>query len=275
MTEQYILLTGGHTGLGLGVTQKLLRPGNKVGLIIRSETRKQQTLSVFDGFPRELVDEIDFFYADLSDQAQVHVVAQEITEKWPRIDRLFNNAAIFDPRNERRASKQGNEMHLEINVFAPLVLTRGLRSLLEKSADPKVITTVTSGMGRRKLRTDHILNENYKRGANLYMQSKQAVYHLTNDLAQEMPTVKFVAVDPGPNKTKMTKQDALPAFMKLMVRLFFNDPKVGTQRIYDAGFDTRFASENRIYITGDKIVPIKHGMTEQEKQALLAGIHSN
>lgn len=275
MTEQYILLTGGHTGLGLGVTQKLLKPGNKVGLIIRSEARKQQTLSAFDGFPNELIDKIDFFYADLSDQAQVRAVAREIAKKWPRIDRLFNNAAIFDPRNERHTSKQGNEMHLEINVFAPLLLTRGLQSLLENSAEPKVITTVTSGMGRRKLRTDQILDENYKRGASLYMQSKQAIYHLMNDLAQEMPTVKFVAVDPGPNKTKMTKQDSLPGLMKLVVRLFFNEPEVGTQRIYDAGFDARFAAENRIYITGDKIVPIKHGMMEQEKQALLAGIRSN
>ncbi|MEM7114562.1 MAG: SDR family NAD(P)-dependent oxidoreductase [Chloroflexota bacterium] len=275
MTEQYILLTGGHTGLGLGVTQKLLKPGNKVGLIIRSEARKQQTLSAFDGFSKELVDEIDFFYADLTDQAQVRAVAQEIAEKWPRIDRLFNNAAIFDPRNERRTSKHGNEMHLEINVFAPLLLTRGLQSLLENSADPKVITTVTTGMGRRKLRTDQILDKNYKRGSTLYMQSKQAVLHLMNELADEMPTVKFLAVDPGPNKTKMTKQDSLPGLMKLVVRLFFNEPEVGTQRIYDAGFDAQFAAENRVYITSDKIVPIKHGMTEQEKQALLAGIRSN
>ncbi|MEM7115619.1 MAG: SDR family NAD(P)-dependent oxidoreductase [Chloroflexota bacterium] len=274
MFDTYVLLTGGHTGLGLGVTKKLLKPGNKVGLIIRNEARKQQTIAAFDEAPKELVDNIDFFYADLSDQAQVLMVAQEIVAAWPRVDRLFNNAAIFDPRNERRTSKQGNEMHLEINVLAPLLLTRGLKSLLEKSADAKVITTVTTGMGGRKLRSDQILDENYKRGSTLYMQSKQAVLHLMNAIADEMPSVKLLAVDPGPNKTKMTKQDALPAFMKLMVRFFFNDPKVGTQRIYDAGFDAKFSAENRVYITGDKIVLIKHGMTEQQKQALLAGIRS-
>ncbi|MEM7335720.1 MAG: SDR family NAD(P)-dependent oxidoreductase [Chloroflexota bacterium] len=272
--KQYILLTGGHTGLGLGVTKKVLKAGNKIGLIIRSEARKQQTISEFDAFPKEFVDEIDFFYADLSDQVQVRAVAQEIGTAWPRVDRLFNNAAIFDPRSERRLSKQGNEMHLEINVLAPLLLTRGLKSLLENSVDAKVITTVTTGMGGRKLHSDQILDENYKRGSSLYMQSKQAVLHLMNALADEMPSVKFLAVDPGPNKTKMTKQDALPAIMKLMVRFFFNDPKVGTQRIYDAGFDARFSTENRVYITGDKIVPIKHGMTQQQKQALLAGIRS-
>lgn len=39
-------------------------------------------------------------------------------------------------------------------------------------------------------------------------------------------------------------------------------------------FDARFSTKNRFYITGDKVVAVKHGMTAQEKQALLAGIHS-
>ncbi len=79
--DKYILLTGGHTGLGLGVTKKLLKPENKLGLIVRNESRKQSTLSELNGFPQELVDNIDFFYADLSDQEQVKTVANEIYSK--------------------------------------------------------------------------------------------------------------------------------------------------------------------------------------------------
>ena len=50
MTEAYILLTGGHTGLGLGVTKKLLKPEDKIGLIVRNESRKQATQSELNGF---------------------------------------------------------------------------------------------------------------------------------------------------------------------------------------------------------------------------------
>lgn len=273
MKEQYILLTGGHTGLGLGVTKKLLKSGNKIGLIIRNEARKQETISEFDTFSRELVDDIDFFYADLSDQAQVRATAQEVAATWPRLDRLFNNAAVLDYGN-RRTSKQGNEWHLEVNVLAPILLTRELKSLLENSADAKVITTVTSGMAGYKLRTDQILDENYKRGMNLYRQSKQAVLLLMNDLADQMSSVKFLSVNPGENKTNMTQKSNMPGFMKLLVRFFFNDPEVGSQRIYNAGFDAQFSAENQVYITDDKVVTIKHGMTEQDKVALLAGIRS-
>ena len=272
MTESYILLTGGHSGLGLGVTKKLLKPGNKLGLIIRSEARKQETLMEFRELPKELVDDIDFFFADLSDQQQVKAVAQEIKDKWPCIDRLFNNAAILG--DGRKTSKQGNELHLEINALSPVLLTQELKPLLLNSADAKVITTVTGGMHKRKLRTDQILNDDYKNGPMLYAQSKQAVMLLMNDSAKSLQGVEFLAVDPGPNKTKMTKGDGAPGIVKYLLRLFFNEPEVGSQRIYNAGFDERFATENGVYISGDKVVAVKYGMTVQDKEALLAGLHS-
>ena len=261
MADFYILLTGGHSGLGLGVTKKLLKPGNKIGLIIRSESRKQDVLTAFSEFPKELVDNIDFFLADLSDQQQVRMVAAQIKDKWPRIDRLFNNAAILS--SGRKMSKQGNELHLEINTLSPVLLTQLLKPLLLNSDNAKVITTVTGGMGGRKLRTDQILNEDYKQGMMLYMQSKQAVMLLMNDLAESWQGVKFLAVDPGPNKTKMTKAGGAPSIVKYVLRLFFHEPEVGSQRIYNAGFAQRFATQNGVYISGDKVVAVKHGMKAQ------------
>jgi len=269
--EKYILLTGGHTGIGLGVTKKLLKLENKIGLIIRNESRKKMLLSELNGFPQELIDNIDFFYADLSDQAQIRAAAQEIRDKWPRVDRLFNNAAVLVPG--RKKSKQGNEHHFEVNTLAPYLLTTELKPLLLNSADAIVITTVTDGMHRRKLRTDQIMNTDYKRGMMLYGQSKQGAMLLMNDLTKSWQGVKFLAVNPGQNKTKMTTNDA-PGIIKYLARFFFNEPEVGSQRIYNAGFDELFTSENGVYITGDKVVAIKYELSAQDKEALLAGIYN-
>ncbi len=270
MIEKYILLTGGHTGLGLGVTKKLLKPENKIGLIIRNESRKEATLRELNDLPQHLIDTIDFFYADLSDQAQIRTAAQKIGNKWPRIDRLFNNAAVLV--SGRMQSKQGNELHLEVNALAPYLLTTELQSLLQNSADAIVITTVTDGMHRRKLRTDQILNDDYTSTMGLYAQSKQAAMLLMNDLAESWQGVRFLAVNPGQNKTKMTTEDA-PGILKYLARLFFNEPAVGSQRIYNAGFDERFTSQNGIFITGDKVVAVRHGLSTSDKDALLAGIY--
>ncbi len=270
--NHYILMTGGHSGLGLGVTKKLLKSGNKLGLIIRNESRKQDFLSEITNSSKEIVDNIDFFFADLSNQEQVRLVAQEIKKEWDQIDRLFNNAAIVGSANKQ--SKQGNELHLEINTLAPLILTQELKPLLLKSTDAKVITTVTGGMSGRKLDTDPFFKQGSTGMMSGYMHSKQAIMLLMNDLAadESWKDVKFLSVDPGPNKTKMTQGGETPWIIRNIFSRFFNEPEVGTQRIYNAGFDERFSEVTGVYITGDKIAPIKHEMSPVDKQKLLAAI---
>ena len=270
--NQYILLTGGHSGLGLGVTKKLLVSGNKLGLIIRNASRKQDFLSELSDISEELLNNIDFFFADLSDQEQVRSIAQQIREKWPQIDRLFNNAAVVGSGN--RLSKQGNEIHLEINTLAPWILTQELKSLLLNSPDAKVIITVTGGMAKRKLDTHPLLNPDSSSTMSTYMQSKQAIMLLMNDLSTDSnwQSVKFLSVDPGPNKTKMTQSGETPWIIRNVLSRFFNDPEIGTQRIYNAGFDERFSDANAVYITNDKIVPIQHKLSPDDKRRLLATV---
>jgi len=262
-------MTGGHTGIGLGVTKKLLVAGNKVGLIIRSEARKEEVISEFAEFSKELVDGIDFFYADLSDQTQVKAVAAEVSAAWPRIDRLFNNAGILTDTG--RKSNQGNELHLEINALSPYLLTQELKPLLLIAADAKVISTGTDGMHRRKLDIDPLMGISKKRALATYYQSKQAMLMLMNDMAASWDGIDFLTVNPGPNKTGMTTSSDAPAILKFISR-FFPDPSVGSKLIYNAGFSSKFADNNAVYITGNKVASIKSRMTDQEKQALLTEI---
>ncbi|MEM9775937.1 MAG: SDR family NAD(P)-dependent oxidoreductase, partial [Chloroflexota bacterium] len=208
-----------------------------------------------------------------SDQAQVKRVAAEISEKWPRIDRLFNNAAVVGgPEKGRNMSKQGNEWHYEINTLAPYILTTELKPLLENSDDAKVITTVTDGMHSRQVDTDLMLNSNSSRTMMLYMHSKQAVMFLMNDLATQWDGVKFLAVNPGPNKTNMTTGGNTPWFITKIASFFFNDPSVGSQLIYNAGFDPQFAQANQVFLTKNKIVPVTTSMSADQKTQLLSGL---
>lgn len=265
----YVLITGGHTGVGLGVTKELLVPGNKIGLIIRSESRKEEVITEFKEFSKELVDGIDFFYADLGDQTQVKAVAAEVRAAWPRIDRLFNNAGILTETGKK--SVQGNELHLEINALSPYILTQELKPLLLNAAAAKVISTGTDRMHRRKLDIAPLMGTTKKRALYTYYQSKQAMMMLMNDMAASWEVVDFLTVNPGPNKTGMTTGSEAPAILKFISR-FFPDPSVGSKLIYKAGFSSKFAQSNAVYITGNNVASIKSRMTDREKQALLAGI---
>ncbi|MGV8896240.1 MAG: SDR family NAD(P)-dependent oxidoreductase [Rhodoglobus sp.] len=213
-----------------------------------------------------------FFYADLSDQAQVRAVAAGIATTWPRIDRLFNNAGILT--SSGRSSTHGNELHYEINTLAPVILTRELKPLLLTSDDAKVINTGTGGMQRNKLNVGPLVGTATQAGMLTYMQSKQAAMLLLNDMTESWPGVTFVTVEPGSRKTDMTRNGDAPAIITKFLSRFFGDPAVGSQRIYDAGFDPRFADADAVYISHNAVRPVKHGMTGEQKRALLDGIRS-
>lgn len=273
--KNYIIITGGHTGIGLGLTKKILTAENKLGLIFRNEERKEEFLSAIDTEDSNLLNNMDFFFADLSDQEQVLSVGRQIATKWPRVDRLFNNAGIAIMTRERKTSKQGNELHLEINTLAPLLLTKELKPLLIKAPSSRVVTTVTERLQKSKLDTTKIFNENFKSGMQLYLQSKLATLQVMNDLAKQdsWQKVKFICVHPGNNKTNMTQsKEHMPGFIRFMVRLFFKDASFGAERLYNAGFELEFAGKNGIYLQSDKILSPKYELSKEDKHVIMAAV---
>lgn len=272
MMEKNIIITGGHSGIGLELTKKLLVDGHRIGLIIRNENRKNSLSEFLD------TSKIEFFYADLSIQSEVLKVAKDIKSKWQRIDRLFNNAGIAIMKGDRRTSKQGNELHFEINTLAPYLLTKALKPLLLKSDDAKVISTVTQGLNNLELKTDRIFDEGYSSGMKLYSQSKLAVMMLMNDLAKQesWQGVKFLSVHPGNNKTNITQsKENMPFLIKLMVRLMFKAPDFGAQRLYNAAFDKRMKNMNGVYLYNDKTLDLKYKLSSTAKEKILSAIKLN
>lgn len=264
-----IIITGGHSGIGLELTKKLLAERHKLGLIVRNENRKNDLSEILD------TSKIDFFFADLSLQSDVLKVANDIKGKWEQIDFLFNNAGIAIMKGARKTSKQGNELHFEINTLASFLLTQELKPLLVKSDKAKVITTVTQGLNNLKLRTENIFDESFSSGMKLYSQSKLAVMMLMNDLAnqQSWESVRFLCVHPGNNKTNITQsKDNMPAFIKLMVSLFFKSPDFGSQRLYYAAFDGKFQKLNAVYLYNDKVLKLKNALTSDNKKKILSAI---
>lgn len=134
-----ILITGGHSGIGLELTKILLNEGHHIGLIMRNEKRRDEVLQEFQNGAA-----IDFFFADLSNQRDIQKVIGVIKAAWTHIDILFNNAGVL--LKGHNLSEQGNEMHYEVNTLAPYLLAVGLKELLLQSQNPTVLNTSTTGL---------------------------------------------------------------------------------------------------------------------------------
>ncbi|MEL6593048.1 MAG: hypothetical protein AAFQ68_23310, partial [Bacteroidota bacterium] len=103
-----------------------------------------------------------------------------------------------------------------------------------------------------------------------YVHSKLALVMMMNFLAKNTPQLRIVSVDPGPNQTKMTKSSGMPIWLKPLSKILFPQAIKGAMKIYRGAFDPKFQGKSGIYITGDKIKPIKESFTDVEMAELLA-----
>ncbi|MEM9392103.1 MAG: SDR family NAD(P)-dependent oxidoreductase [Bacteroidota bacterium] len=260
------IITGGNSGIGLELTKKLLKADHHIGLIVRNEQRKDETINELGS------DKLDFFFADLSDQSAVRQVASNIKAKWDHLDGLFNNAGVL--LDKAYTSKQDNEMHFEINTLSPYLLTTELKPLLEAAKNPFVVNTLTGDLHKRKLEVDSLKKpKKFVKLMGPYVQSKAALLLLMNNLSGKWPDIRIVGADPGPNKTKMTAGSGMPGWLLPIRNLLFTKPTKGAHKIYQTAFDLNFTNQSGIYVSGGKVVPVKQILSEKETEKILSNIN--
>ncbi|MEL6660930.1 MAG: SDR family NAD(P)-dependent oxidoreductase [Bacteroidota bacterium] len=258
------IITGGHTGMGYELTKSLLGEGHKVGLIVRSEARKESTQELFQNS-----DAVEVFVADLGKREEIEAVAQQINSSWPVIDGLFNNAGLL--LDKLYYADSGNELQLEVNGISPYLLTKALHPLLDKAENPFVVNTATGGLNNKKSIDIPAFKkpQKFTKLLGSYMDSKLILVLLMNDLSKKWDNVRFVNVNPGPIKTKMTAGDGMPFWLRPLRNLLFRSPERGAKTLYDAAFDDKF-NQSGIFVSEGKIRPMKFEIKEEEIKELLA-----
>lgn len=257
--KKHILVSGGHSGIGLELVKRLVAEGHRVGVIVRSKQRQQKALQ---NHP-ELKD-VEFFYADLSHQAEVKAVAREVSRVWEYVDVLFNNAGVLLDKHYQ--SPQNREMHYEVNTLSPYYLTLCLKEALHKAKNPQVVNTVTDMLHRQKALKEPVLfgDTKFQKLFGSYMQSKLALTLLMNHLAKEWPEVRIVSVTPGPNKTGMTEGSGMPKALMLVRGLLFASPSKGADYLYKAAFDDSLENLSGIYLQKHKVKPLALKLTANQ-----------
>jgi uncharacterized oxidoreductase len=138
MTDNTVLVTGGGTGIGRGLAESLHRLGNRVVIAGRRSQPLQAVASANPG--------IEYLYLDQSDPDDIERVAAELTERYPDINVLLNNAGIQLVEDLTGGDVAAAESMVAINLLGPIRLTAALLPAL--MAQPRAaIVNVTSGLG--------------------------------------------------------------------------------------------------------------------------------
>jgi NAD(P)-dependent dehydrogenase (short-subunit alcohol dehydrogenase family) len=140
---------------------------------------------------------------DLAVQSSVHAAAQELLERWPRIDVLVNNAGVM--ALPRRTTPDGFELQMATNHLGPFALT-GL--LIGALSSARVVTVSSSAhRGARGISFDDLHGERRYRRWSAYSQTKLAnllfMFELGRRAAAAGLDLRSVAAHPGVASTNL------------------------------------------------------------------------
>ncbi len=185
------LITGGTSGIGRAVADKLAQSGIHVLVVGRNAERGQKTITEI----RTAGGQADFMSSDLRDASSAREVARRAIELGNgHVDILINNAGIYLFGQTHEMSEDLFDKVYSLNVKVPYFLVAELAPLMAKRGKGALVnlSTMVADYGAF--------------GMSLYGSSKAAINLLTKSWTTEYgPSgVRINAVSPGPTRTEGT-----------------------------------------------------------------------
>src|SRR3954452_1542201 len=204
MAGRTVLITGGTAGIGKATALGLATMGAHVAVTGRNRDRADAAaaeIRAAGGGP------VDVFVADLSSQAEVRRLADQVTDSLTRIDVLVNNAGGY--WNTRHVTADGLEHTFALNHLAPFLLTALLLDRLEQSSPARVVTVASNAHAMGRIDFADLQGERSYSGARAYNQSKLANVLFTYELARRLQGIPVTAnaVHPGVVRTSFGSED--------------------------------------------------------------------
>lgn len=173
LTGKTVVVTGASSGIGAAAAQRLAARGATVAVVGRSPERTAEVAANAGAQP---------FVADFARLDDVRKLADQLLDRYQRIDVLANNAGGAWPK--RTVTDDGNELTFQVNHMASFLLTNLLLERLTQSRARVVNTSsVTYRMAKLDLDTVNAPTGSFNQlGA--YGTSKLANILFTRELAR-------------------------------------------------------------------------------------------
>lgn len=271
MKDNVVLITGATSGIGLAAALDLSRMGARVIVHGRNQERCKAALDRIR--VRGGNENIEYAAADLSVQADVRDLAQQVISHHNRLDVLINNAgAVY---LMRRLSADGIEMTLATNHLAPFLLTRLLLPSLEASPSARIVNVASHAHYGNPV---DLSNLELKRGylpLTAYNRSKFANVLFTYAMARRLAGTKITtnAMHPGFVATGMGGNNGflIRPFARLVMSLGIT-PEEGARTVVYLASSPEVEGINGKYYYLQKSVPSDRRTYDIETQEKLWGL---
>jgi NAD(P)-dependent dehydrogenase (short-subunit alcohol dehydrogenase family) len=207
------VVTGGNSGIGFETARMLAACGMTVVLACRDLAKADQAAAqIAAGEPGAVAT----VRLDLASLASVRKAAAELTERYPRLDLLINNAGVMTPPYGR--TEDGFEMQIGTNHLGHFAFTGLVLDLLLEVPGSRVVTVSSLGHWAGRINFGDLQSERRYRRLRAYAQSKLANLLFTYELQRRLaaagaPTIALAA-HPGGARTHLGRH--VPGMRQLM-----------------------------------------------------------
>lgn len=237
------VVTGASSGVGYEIALQLLRDDWRIIALNRSD------LVGVDAADAALVeqtkrdDRLRVHRGDLADRAALDVILTTVQRDERIIDLVINNAGVS--LEAPRAAPSGRDVHFEVNVLAPYLVTTALAPLVAASKEGMILNVASNALlqVKRLDLSDLVAPKAFRKLLGTYAESKLALALWTHALAPSLAEkgVTLASVCPGPNDTPMTRGRGMPAWLGWLVPFSFGHPEKGARRVLDAALGPKRA----------------------------------
>lgn len=211
LEDKTILITGGTSGIGLELV-KQLHTKNQL-LVLGRNNEKLSSLA--DTYPS-----IKTFRADLEKPNSLKLPTEQISEQFPAIDLLVNNAAVQYTPEFTDAEFQSTHIadEVAVNLTSPALLIALLLPVLMKNT-PSAILNVNSGLGIVPKKTSAIYCGT-KGGLDIFSQSlRHQLEHTNIHVLQAFMPLVDTPMTHGRGRGKISADDAAQRIIKGVEKL--------------------------------------------------------
>jgi NAD(P)-dependent dehydrogenase (short-subunit alcohol dehydrogenase family) len=229
MHGKTILITGANSGIGFVTAVELAKMGARVLMVCRDTERgahaRAAVAQVASGAAPELL------LADISSQQAIRALANEVRQRFPKIDVLINNAGgIFA---ERGFTANGIERTFATNHLGPFLLTNLLIDLVKTGTGGRIVNVASESYPSR-LDFGNLQGEKGYGFLSAYFRSKLENIIFSLDLAQRLQNsgVTVNCMSPGPTSTRLgDNMTGLAGLFPRLAKKLFPSPEKGARTL--------------------------------------------
>lgn len=191
-TGKTAVITGGYSGIGRAVAEKLASKGADIALVgIGSDEDKQAALKAVG----DLGVKVSAYDCDVSDFAAGEAVIKQIIEEFGKIDFLINNAGITRDKLMLNMTEAEFDAVINVNLKGAFNMTKHVYKPFMRQRSGRIVNLAS------------IVGLNGNAGQANYCASKAGVIGMTKAVAKELAArgVTVNAVAPGYIDTPMTQ----------------------------------------------------------------------